>query len=178
MDLDNAAISDRAITEAAAEYQLAHLGHGVVGGAFGAAAVALIFLGIDSLTVGAFATPNALGRSLFLSEPFTLKQALLPEAIVAYTALHALVFVAIAYFGAALLAAMAGIRSRTTALLIVAAAIFCACQAMITSLAHMSEFPAAEFSLVRVAYANALASLLVSEVLLRITGFDPRLRQR
>lgn len=75
---------------------------GVLAGVSGAALIAVFFLVVDWLAGRPLATPNALGATLFLGEPFDLDRAVRPALVVGYTAVHGGVFVGLASIAAAL----------------------------------------------------------------------------
>ncbi len=69
---------------------------GIATGALGASTVAVFFLLIDMIEGRPLATPNALGATLFLGEPFDLSRGLGAALIAGYTALHLGIFVGLA----------------------------------------------------------------------------------
>lgn len=75
---------------------LPHARYGIPSGVAGAGVVALFFLLFDSLAGRPFATPAALGATLFLGHPFDLATEPQGALIAAYTAVHGVIFVAIA----------------------------------------------------------------------------------
>jgi ABC-type amino acid transport system permease subunit len=76
---------------------------GVLAGLLGALVVAVFFLLLDMIEGRAFATPTALGATLFRGEPFDLTRA--PELVLVagYSAVHGTVFVALAAIAAGVL---------------------------------------------------------------------------
>ena len=89
------AIEDRS-AEAARRRPLPYLGEAIPIGLIGAAAVAVYILVVDALAGSPLGTPNALGASLILGEPFALDAAIRPGLVFGYTLLHGFAFIAIA----------------------------------------------------------------------------------
>jgi len=65
---------------------------GICAGVVGALAVAMFLLMIDLAVGRPFATPNALGATLFLGVPFDLARAPDPALIAGYSAVHGALF--------------------------------------------------------------------------------------
>ena len=75
---------------------LPHARYGIPSGIVGAGVVAVFFLIFDLLAGRPFATPAALGATLFLGQTFDLSAPPQGVLIAAYTAMHAVMFTAIA----------------------------------------------------------------------------------
>jgi hypothetical protein len=73
-----------------------YLSWGIPTGAIGGATVAILFFIVDLLAGRPLATPNALGATLFLGEPFNFSRSLDPALVAGYTALHFGIFIGLA----------------------------------------------------------------------------------
>lgn len=84
------------------EAQHPYLRYGAATGALGALVVALYFLLVDLVAGRPLATPTALGATLFLGEPFDLQRSRSLLLVLAYTATHGAIFLALASVASAL----------------------------------------------------------------------------
>jgi hypothetical protein len=136
---------------------------GVEAGVAGAAVVALFFLGADWLAGRPLWTPHALGSSLFLGvrpDPGATPEALM---VLAYTAVHGVVFIGFGVPAAFQVLARASAMRRPASALLVGALLFVGFELVFLALGEL--FLAGMIStlgVLRVTAANALAAAVMA----------------
>jgi hypothetical protein len=144
--------------------RLSIIGEGIVVGVAGAAAVAIWFLLADLAAGVPFRTPALLGSALFhgLRDPSALS--VTPTAVVEYTIVHGLVFIA---FGVAV-AGLFALVDRERKVLFGVFMLFCCFEVFFAgAVLILAERLLEEMSLVTIMGANLLAAVVMLSILFR-----------
>jgi hypothetical protein len=140
---------------------------GVAAGLLGAFVVAVYFLVVDVAMGRPFATPTALGGSLFLGGPLDLTREPRAILIVGYTAVHGALFLGLALFATAMILGSRERPPRASILAPILGGVFFTCLTLFfVAFALLTDTPLADaWRALLVVTANLLASAAMALLL-------------